>query len=201
MDKRFKHIEEALLCCVEGQLGDLKSVDAKELGEVVDMIKDFEEAIYYCTITKAMNEPKDHMKHEMREEPKFNSGSGNYSNGGRSTGNGNSGAMNGRMYYGGSTGHSGYDPMYYDNNGEMETSTRNYDPMKRDPMEGRSPMYRKMYMESKKANGGDSAKNAKELEDYMHELTEDVMEMIEGASMEEKQMLRQKISLLANKIK
>ena len=183
MDKRFKHIEEALLCCVESQLGDLKSVDAKELGEVVDMIKDFEEAIYYCTITKAMNEPKEHMKHEMREEPKFNSGSGNYSNGGRSTGNGNSGAMNGRMYYGGSAGHSEYDPM------------------QRDPMEGRSPMYRKMYMESKKVNGGDSAKNAKELEDYMHELTEDVMEMIEGASMEEKQMLRQKISLLANKIK
>ena len=35
----------------------------------------------------------------------------------------------------------------------------------------------------------------------MHELSEDIIEMIEDASQEEKQMLRQKISLLAGKIK
>jgi hypothetical protein len=32
----------------------LDSVDAKELGEAIDMIKDLSEAIYYCTITEAM---------------------------------------------------------------------------------------------------------------------------------------------------
>ena len=37
-------------------MGHLEQVDAKELGEVIDMVKDIEEAIYYCTITKAMEE-------------------------------------------------------------------------------------------------------------------------------------------------
>jgi phage anti-repressor protein len=32
----------------------LDKVDAKELGEAIDMIKDLAEAIYYCTITDAM---------------------------------------------------------------------------------------------------------------------------------------------------
>jgi hypothetical protein len=32
----------------------LDSVDAKELGEAIDMIKDLSEAIYYCTVTEAM---------------------------------------------------------------------------------------------------------------------------------------------------
>ena len=36
-------------------MSNLQQVDAKELGEVIDMVKDIEEAIYYCTITEAMN--------------------------------------------------------------------------------------------------------------------------------------------------
>jgi hypothetical protein len=32
----------------------LECVDAKELGEVIDMIKDVEEAMYYHTIVEAM---------------------------------------------------------------------------------------------------------------------------------------------------
>jgi hypothetical protein len=32
----------------------LGEVDTKELGEAIDMIKDLEEAIYYCTVTEAM---------------------------------------------------------------------------------------------------------------------------------------------------
>jgi hypothetical protein len=34
----------------------------------------------------------------------------------------------------------------------------------------------------------------------MHELTNDIMEMLDGASVEEKQMLQKKISALATKI-
>ena len=44
MSDRLKHIKECLMCAVEAQLGCLDEVDAKELGEVVDMIKDLEEA-------------------------------------------------------------------------------------------------------------------------------------------------------------
>jgi hypothetical protein len=35
----------------------LSEVDTKELGEAIDMIKDLEEAIYYCTVTEAMTKP------------------------------------------------------------------------------------------------------------------------------------------------
>jgi spore coat protein CotF len=45
--ERLENIEKALLSCVESQTSDLKNVDAHELGEVIDMIKDLSEAIYY----------------------------------------------------------------------------------------------------------------------------------------------------------
>jgi len=50
----LKTMKEQLMSCVQGQLGDLSKVDAHELGEAVDMIKDLSEAIYYCTITESM---------------------------------------------------------------------------------------------------------------------------------------------------
>lgn len=40
----------------------------------------------------------------------------------------------------------------------------------------------------------------RELESYVQELTSDIMEMIAQATPEEKQMLQQKIMILANKI-
>ena len=54
--ERLKYMKESLMNCVQGQLGDLSSVDTKELGEAIDMIKDLSEAIYYCTITKSMED-------------------------------------------------------------------------------------------------------------------------------------------------
>ena len=59
-------IEKCLISQVQAQCGDLKKVNAKELGEVVDMIKDLEEAMYYCSIIEAMdktNEEKENYKH------------------------------------------------------------------------------------------------------------------------------------------
>lgn len=56
-----------------------------------------------------------------------------------------------------------------------------------------------MYMESKELHH-DQAKKLKELEEYMQELNADILEMIEGASQEEKQLLQKKIALLATKI-
>ena len=54
MIEQMKMMKTTLMNCVQGQMGDLTSVDAKELGEAVDMIKDLSEAIYYCTITESM---------------------------------------------------------------------------------------------------------------------------------------------------
>lgn len=56
MIEEMKAIKSQLIGCVQGQMGDLKTVDTHELGEVIDMIKDLSEAIYYCTTTKAMEE-------------------------------------------------------------------------------------------------------------------------------------------------
>ena len=52
--EQLRNIEQCLIGSVQGQMGDLKKVNAKEMGEVIDMIKDLEEAMYYCSIIEAM---------------------------------------------------------------------------------------------------------------------------------------------------
>ena len=67
--EKLKNMKKALIKCVESQINDnLGEVDAKELGEAVDMIKDLEEAIYYATITKAM-EGGDKEEWEHKKQP------------------------------------------------------------------------------------------------------------------------------------
>lgn len=70
----------------------------------------------------------------------------------------------------------------------------------RDAREGRSGVRRRFYMEAKEEHHGTPTK-MKELEEYLKELSEDITEMIEGASPEEKTILQQKLVSLANKVK
>ena len=53
--KRLLEVKEKLMesiyCEIMEHLGE---VNTKELGEAIDMIKDIEEAIYYCTKTKML---------------------------------------------------------------------------------------------------------------------------------------------------
>ena len=56
--EQLKAMKKQLTSIVQGQLAHTDSVDTKELGEAVDMIKDLTEAIYYCSITEAMDENK-----------------------------------------------------------------------------------------------------------------------------------------------
>ena len=65
--EKLKHMKDTLMCAVEMQLCDLSEVDTKELGEAIDMIKDLEEAIYYCTVTEAMQGNKTEMEWEMKK--------------------------------------------------------------------------------------------------------------------------------------
>lgn len=46
----------------------------------------------------------------------------------------------------------------------------------------------------------DNIEKSKELEKYMTELSEDIVEMIEDASPEERQLLEKKMTILVNKI-
>lgn len=68
--EKLKWMKDCLICAAENQMCDLEEVDTKELGEVIDMIKDLEEAIYYSTVTEAMKADSWEMKkgdHHLEE--------------------------------------------------------------------------------------------------------------------------------------
>lgn len=188
--ERIKRMKENLMSCIESQLCNIYEADTEELGEAIDMLKDMEEALYYCTITEAMEGKK---SHETEEQQSSQS-----------------------MYY------RPYYPMYARdmNNRESRSYMPDYDDgrmfnegnsgggsssyysepmMMRDPREGRSYESRRMYLESKHS-GHDKAAQLRELEKYMQELTQDMVDMIQEATPEEKQYLEKKISALATKI-
>ena len=182
-------------------MSHLDSVDTKELGEVIDMVKDLEEAIYYCTITKAMEEKEKnggsehhHYYTEYRYPETYN-----YRDMDRS---------NGRMYYNempttyatnGNSSSSNNGSNSSSSNGGSRTYMEMEYPMMRDRREGRSPMSRKSYMEAKEMHQPKTTQ-MKELEKYLQELSSDITEMIQDASPEEKAFLEKKISTLATKI-
>lgn len=210
MHDRLKHVKETLMCAVEGQICNLDKVDAKELGEAVDMIKDLEEALYYCTITKAMEEGKDQEHYSNSEEKHFRE-KYPYRDPYLER---DMDKTNGRMYY-----PYDYNRMYYDGRGgnnsnssnqsssgnTSSNSSRNFSErelpmeMMRDYREGRSSKNRKMYMEAKETHQEKSVQ-MQELEKYMQELSSDIVEMIGDASAEEKQFLEKKLSTLASKV-
>ena len=195
--EQLKSMKEMLTGCVQGQMSNLQAADYHELGAAIDMIKDLAEAMYYCTITEAMEKKEDKAEHHYYETRYYPM---DY--------NRDMDRSNGRMYY---PVNYNMDPMYYNGNGNGSNGgngngSRNYteyEPMHRldmrDRREGRSPMSRKMYMEAKEMNQ-DKAVKIKELENYMQELSSDITEMIQDASPEEKQMLQKKIVTLATKI-
>ena len=139
--KKLMWMEEMLIAEAEKQFECLEEVCTKELGEVIDMIKDLKEAIYYETVTKAMEagnsyetEKSDHHLSDSRSE-----------------------------------------------------------------YEDKSSHSRQLYIEARHMNK-DKATQLRELEKYMQELSQDVVDMIADASLEEKQYLEKKITALASKV-
>lgn len=189
--EQLKAMKQTLIACAQSQMGNLANVDAKELGEVIDMIKDIEEAIYYCTITEAMTEKKDS---GIKEHYYYNYPQGSYDDRSKDR-------ENGMMYYSERNGNRSRNvpgPDYRDSS-NMSNTDWNSSSSGKDSREGRSPQSRKSYMESKELHY-DKAHQLKELEKYMTELTQDILEMVEDASPEEKQYLEKRISTLSQKI-
>lgn len=218
---RLKSMKETLVGCVQGQLAHLDSANTEELGQAIDMIKDLEQAMYYCSIVKAMEKqdkenemmekmrPRQEHHHHYTEmvmpyyppevmypyyerdmdrdlgrmyysesQPRNSQGEfTSYRGGNRGSSNSGSGNMGGTR-------------NYYEREVPFDL---------RDSREGRSPISRRNYMESKEMHQG-KEKKIKELEKYMQELSEDIVEMIEDASPEEKQMLEKKLTHLTSKI-
>lgn len=236
---RLKNMKETLVGCVQAQLADIKNVNTEELGQAIDMIKDLDEAMYYCSITKAMEkkEEEEKLMEKLRKEnpqeyhhyytermipyypsemyypmerdmdrgmgrmyysdrqprnsrgeftERYYSGDSSGNSGGSSGGSGRGGSSGGSSSGGSSGGSRGF----YEREFPFDL---------RDEREGRSPRSRRMYMESKEMNK-DKTQKVKELEKYMQELSEDIVEMIEDASPEEKQMLEKKMTHLTSKI-
>lgn len=184
--ERLKSIKNCIMAQVESQMGNLHNADTKELGEAIDMIKDLEEAIYYCTITKAMEESEEnnnrYYSEKMMPYPIYCDSDYN------------------RMYYTEGGGNNGNMSSGNSSSGGSRSYSERQLPLEfRDDREGRSPRYRKMYMESKEMHYPQDQK-MKDLEKYLQELSMDIAEMVEGTSPDEKQMLKKKIAELANKI-
>ena len=106
------------------------------------------------------------------------------------TGGSNSGNMSGS-----NMGSTGGTRGYSDGREGGQYSSR----MQRDSREGRSGQMRRGYMEAKE-EGKDKAEKMKELENYMKTMAEDLTEAIEGASPEERNMAKQKLSMLVSKM-
>ena len=196
---------EKLTKCAEMELEKgIDKVDAKEMGEVTDMIKDLAEAEYYAKISKAMDEAEygedyDYMgayddRKGYRGQPRDSKGR----------------YMSRRSYT---------KPMMMQDDewDEMEKmrdmdrhsgrmgyvgTSNNSNGMRTGNMDNsysRSENARRGYMNAKELNK-DKQEKMKELEAYMKELSSDVTEMISDASPEEKTMLRAKLQTLAQKV-
>ena len=145
-------MKKCLIDYIWPQLSHLDQVNTAELGEAIDMIKDLEEAIYYCTITKAMNEqPHDRMYYDEKYKKHH---------------------------------HKEY-PM------PQEEWQEDYQP--------HSAKQWRMYMTAKHS-GHDKTHKMNELEKYMKELSDDIIQMIDGATQEEKELLSTKLNGLAARI-
>ena len=164
--KRLEHLKESLMALAESQVMHLDKVDTEEYGEVIDMIKDLEEALYYCTITEAMTKNE---QHKTWEQPRY---------------------MGNPVIR--------YDEPYGNNTRDYKERELPME-MMQDYREGRSPRSRRMYMEARETHQ-DKSVQMRELEKYMQELTQDLVEMITDASPEEKQYLEKRLSVLASKV-
>lgn len=227
--KNIHSMIEKLSECAKCELDKgIEQIDTKEMGEVAEIIKELAEAEYYSKISKAMDEAEYGEDYDYKgaydterrgyrgqrrdsrgrymssrrmgyEEPHIltadmyhdytpemlrdmdrESGRMYYS------GSGSQGGMNSGKSSGGSMGGS---------RGYSESGSQSG----RDSREGRSGQSRRSYMESKEM-GKDKQEKMKSLEEYLKELSTDVTEMISDASPEEKSMLKNKMSVLMQKI-
>lgn len=204
MHKMIECLTEKALCELEK---GTENVDTCEMGKVVDMIKDLNEAEYKAVIVKAMKKDDEEKEEydkmllrELKEEYGEDAGRRFYDHYRYS---------DGRFAPKGHGTYRGYSEPYYHMTPEM------YRDMDRDM---HSRMYytetgmnesgydraKRTYTETKEMHRGNTPEDKKakmqELERYAKSLTEDVVEMVSDMSDEEKNLLRTKMQILMQKI-
>ena len=211
--KRMYCMTEKLAECAEKQFdAGIENIDTTEMGQVVDMMKDLSEAMYYRELTKAMQKFDAEDVMEMLDS--YGDGRKFYDHYRYADGRF---APKGRGTY-----RRGYEePPYYHMTTEMYRNMENYRDMDRgsgrmyytEPsmnydsgshMESRYDMAKRNYTESKELHRGNTAEDKehkmKELEKYMREIGSDIAEVISDASSEEKALLKQKLQVIMQKI-
>lgn len=177
--ERLKAIKESLLTQVQAQMAHLDCVDTEELGQAVDMIKDLEQAMYYCSIVKAMEEASEEEKNEAlmryypidaRRQPTRN-------------------MLERRRYDAG-------EMMYYTDDGRYDHyDTDRYLYHKGEHVDEAKGKYLKA-----KTTNSDKVSQMNSLEKYLQELASDMAEIVDGCSPEEKTLIHKKLTGLAAKL-
>lgn len=208
----------------------IEKIDTEEMSKVAEIIKELTEAEYYATVTKAMEEYDFENEEEIMEEGRKGYRGRSRDSMGRFTsrGRGRRGyeipmmmydedwdemermrdmdRPIGRMGYsgsgsmGGSQGQSGGGSSSMSggqSSGGAMSNARGYS-------ESRYDRAKRGYEETKSIHKDNSAESKqmkmKSLEDYMKSLAEDVTEMVNDMSPEEKSLMKQKMQVLMQKI-
>lgn len=218
--KRIHNMIEKLTKCAEMEFEKgVENVDTKEMGEVVDIIKDLCEAEYYAKISKAMDEaeygedydykgaydensrkgyrgqPRDSRGRYMSRRRGYDEPMGDYE-------------MTPEMY-------RMYSPEYYRDMDRMDgklyyTSNSSSGNMSNQggsmggQQTSRTENARRGYVEAKEMHKGNSAEDKetkrKELDKWMTEFSSDVKQMVGEMSPEEKTVLKAKLQNLHSSI-
>ena len=214
--KRMHDMIEKLSECAKSEFdGGIENVDTCEMGKVTDMLKDLAEAMYYRTLTKAMDESEDDEIMEMfdrygddrRYYDHYRYKSGRFAPKGKGTYR--RGYEEPPYYHMTPDMYKEHDAEYYR---DMDKRSRNVmyysEPLVNMPAHGDSESgydrAKRMYTETRNMHKSDSAEDKqhkmRSLENYTRELADDLTELITDMSAEEKSLLRSKMQTLAQKI-
>lgn len=184
----------------------IENVDACEMGQVTDMLKDLAEAMYYRTLTKAMDEAEDDEIMEMFD--RYGDGRRFYDHYRYSDGRF---APKGRGSY-----RRGYEGPYWRMTPEMYKDMQEYRDMDRNTgrmyytepsmtmSESNYDRAKRNYTETKELHRAntlqDKEAKMRGLEDYFKEISSDITGLLSDMTPEERNMLKSKISALATKL-
>lgn len=184
----------------------IENVDACEMGQVMDMLKDLAEAMYYRTLTKAMDESEDDEIMEMFD--RYGDGRRFYDHYRYADGRF---APKGRGSY-----RRGYEGPYWRMTPEMYKDMQEYRDMDRNTgrmyytepsmtmSESNYDRAKRNYTETKELHRAntpqDKEAKMRGLEDYFKEISSDITGMLSDMTPEERNMLKSKISALATKL-
>ena len=198
--KRMHDMIEKLTKCAEMELEKgIENIDAEEMGEVTDMIKDLAEAEYYAKISKAMDESEYGVDYDYM---------GAYDEHSRKGYRGQPRDSKGRYMRRRYTEPMRIMPdMDWDNteyNRDMDRMSDNRMYYTEPMSESKYDMAKHNYMKSREMHKDNSPESKqhkmKELENYVKELSTDISDMISDMTPEEKSMLKQKMSMLMQKM-